>query len=603
MKKALWLFLCCWGIQAGFAQQYYRIELLKEGKSIMPSTPVDTADVTWSMRLRNKECMIPGTGANYFLWNSRTNLQLNIDLSDFAFLCSGYEVGDSIQIDFAVTNPLHELYDYAGSRIYVVDQKDRSVDYLGIYGIDLHLRPRITVEDREVCARNGEFVRAMVKNAPKDYVIDWVDGRLEPALGDSARIVGFPGDTTFHLYAVLRDVSGRSLDTGFYTLNLKPLPFVRIDTNYLVRSKGEAFRLTGSKGDNCNHSWSLRQDFSSRAFRPVETSDYMEDHDIEVVLTVTDLYSGCRNMDTAWVYRRPDVPLIDIDTNTMRTDIALKLTDTLKMDSIRVYSIAWDAYNLREEGYRERALLKSTGEMQSWVETDLKDTLRFYYAKAYRNIPGVGIIESASSDTVGYFRQVLLGTKLSSVGGGNNLISILFDMSRKGITTDRELCFKLLDFNHVEQNVAFWKWNMSTNSWMGDSYLSFFEDWVGEEHNLNLGESYLLFVDDITKMEFLTYGKLSPKVKYHFVTGPKGNDNIACLPLHHADIKTTDEIVDRLGHEVTVSYWDFPSQKFVSTFYNPGDPASGIAPSMMGSVPVYPGMPLMINVQQPLDWK
>lgn len=546
-------------------QQYYRIELLKEGQAILQTTPVSSSDVSWSMILKGKDCVVRDAFANFDLWNSRVNLQLHVDLADFSRFCGGYAAGDSVQVRVEVTNPAHVLYGYAGENTYSVLQKEYSEDFLGANGINLRPRAMIRIDDTTVCGRNGDVITAIVTHAPKGYFVDWVDSRLEPSGSDQARIIGFPGDTVLSLYAILRDRDGKGLDTAYYKLKLKPLPEVDVTPEYDIRSEGETYTLLGTFHEDLDYQWVYsRVPLSRSARKTVSFPEVMGKTDVRYELFVTDRITGCRNSDTAWVYLRPKAPVIDIDTNTTRNDIRI----SWNADTSYTYSlmgIKWDGYGILEDYHLRHTF---TGETDRFALSQKElDTLEFFYMTANRYIPALDrTISSASSDTVGYKVDDLHVQPSNSKKTSNNLISWVFNMEKKGIATSGDL------FDQIENNIsAVRRWRFETQDYAATAknpaygivpnvskYIQIFD--------LKAGDVYQLAVTKQTS--FLQYGKLPSKFSYDFLlnNGEKAYTFMAC-PLSMVGVTKRQDLGDLIPSIDEVSVWDFDQQSFNKAFW------------------------------------
>lgn len=248
-------------------------------------------------------------------------------------------------------------------------------------------------------------------------------------------------------------------------------------------------------------------------------NNVQKDDSIIVIVTNKELET-CMASDTMPVYLYPEAPKVDIDTNTCLTDIAIKW-ESLVADSVRVWGILEDAYDILGNGYEMLASVNMSD--KKWIEPNMNERLKFYYLQSVKSIQGRVFAAKVVSDTVGWLKQTIYGVNPNAgASSSNNLIAYPFDMSGKGIVTDRDLYHKLLDKRISYQAGKIGYWDFSSQTWTTDNYIAIGPTklWTGSPVNLATGNAYWLVVSNIVpNTELLLYGKLN-RFSYNFELNP-----------------------------------------------------------------------------------
>ncbi len=352
-------------------------------------------------------------------------------------------------------------------------------------------------------------------------------------------------------------------------MNVGTLPEVNIDSTDFVALKGQEFVLNAlDKKDNFTYSWSLNDATEEADNGGVRGR--MEDEDMVYRLIARDA-GGCVAEDTVTVYRVPDAPQVNI--TKADGDNKLKIHwehNGRKTNGFKLWHNEWDAYAI-ESAYTETGdSFAATATPEAILDITDQDTLEFFYVVAFREIDlkdgqGKRRFSSLPSDTVGYHQQFLI---YDDTIGGNNMVSYGFDMSEvmggnmasqfvAVVIGGGDRIFGCSDFIFQDQN---WFTCSSLDGWItGD-----------DDYEIQVGRSYMIEVD--STRSFLSYGKLPAKMSYIFRMGEKGSITSVCLPLHHCNLHSTGDVMRALGVEkVSINYWNFKKQNFMTTFWNGGD--------------------------------
>jgi len=410
------------------------------------------------------------------------------------------------------------------------------------------------------------------------------------------------------------------------TVKVGLLPEAELAENCLALHKDSTFNLNIANSGTFNYIWSASQSSDGVTWTAGGPGDgtttntiqgKMEDKDLQYIITATDPnVAKCKASDTAYIYRIPDAPVIDIDTNTTRFNIKVHWNDVVMAEEYELMYILWDGYATAGD-YQ----LKQTYPVGDtvWSRTTMTDTLEFFYVTSLRNVCGVEY-KSVPSDTVGYFRQWVKGFLESNpstvIPGGHlgriNYISYPFDMTTKGIVSAEDLMEKLIgNINGFEAKYnGFVGYNKITNplygvsgfaeTWAQHNYVyvegfPLFSGWDNSIPNFNLvsGQVYQVCVfDSIRITDILMYGKLPQKQKYDFryldnliVSTDKTTENYIVTPLefYRDFVGVANNVTGIIPNTATIlgdaispgivkklekiSVWSFEEQKMRSVDY------------------------------------
>lgn len=284
-------------------------------------------------------------------------------------------------------------------------------------------------------------------------------------------------------------------------------------------------------------------------------NNVQKDDSLIIVVSNKEL-ATCMASDTMPVYLYPEAPKVDIDTNTCLTDIAIKW-ESLVADSVRVWGILEDAYNLSGGGYKLLASQKMS--TLKWVEPNMNDRLKFYYLQSVRTIQGRVFAAKIVSDTVGWLKQTLYGVNIVA-GAAENIIAYPFDMTSKGIKTDRDLFLKLIDTKLTEGGGVTGEWDFKEQMWHNEVFMDFGSGVEGIETPFDLepGKQYNVVFDGaaINDGEVLMYGKLPSPYTHSFKFNTNGNPNetFVLYPLSLANRKSLQALGDALKCDFLGTY-------------------------------------------------
>lgn len=448
------------------------------------------------------------------------------------------------------------------------------------------------------------------------------------------------------------------------TVKVGNLPVVELTESCLALHKDTIFNLNLVNTGDYAYIWSVSESSDGAAWTTGGPGDgsttstingTMGDKDLQYIITASDRQiAACKASDTAHVYRIPDAPVIDIDTNTTRFNIKVHWNDVVKADGYDLMHILWDGYATAGNYQSKQTYMAGD---TSWAVTNMTDTLEFFYVVSVRDICGVDY-RSVSSDTVGYFRQWVKGFKASnpsSIAAGGylgriNYISYPFDMSAKGISAAEDILEKLLGNigGYEAKNNGFVGYNKSTNplygatglaeEWAQHSYVYVdgypaFSGWDPTVPNFNLiaGQVYQICVyDSIRVSDVLMYGKLPQRKVYDLryipnttVATDKTTENFIVTPLSfYADFiavsNNTAGVVPNtatvLGDAVSpglekklekISVWNFEEQAMRSVDYIqvPGMSSFNMWSPPMKSVNILMFSPVSIQMHEDLlNW-
>lgn len=290
--------------------------------------------------------------------------------------------------------------------------------------------------------------------------------------------------------------------------------------------------------------------------------------DDSVFLTIANKeVATCQSRDTMPVYLYPEAPTVDIDTNTCLTDILVHWENG-NGDSVRIMGIVEDAYNVLGKNYQILASVK-LGD-KKWVEPNMNDRLKFYYLQSVRKIEGRSFLSQITSDTVGWLKQTLYSVNNVS-GGIDNVIAYPFDMSSKGIHTNRDLFERLVPSSLNRGGGVIGYWDFTSQIWNNEDWMDMNGDgsWMiwswdpAPGFDLKVGSAYnLSFANaSVESANILMYGKLQ-RLVYDFKLNPAGGSETFILyPISMVNKKTRQY----LGGQIPTTYlgiFDFSYQVY-----------------------------------------
>lgn len=558
---------------SGYSQQNFIIEVHVDGNSIMPSDTIVKPDVEWSMKLLPGGEVINHSHA-YTLWNSRTAFLLIIDLSDFAT----YKVGDQVEISFAVTNPNHKYYDYAGQRTYSITQTTEPEAFYGGQGINLKRRPSIEVHDTTLCAAPGQEIPAIVRYAPEGYRVLWPDSLLTGLPGDKALVgTSFSADSVYDLSAILTDGNGLPLDTAFFKLSFDTLPEVNIIEDDFCLAKGDPLVVNGVIPANSEHQWvstENRQRSAMPGSVPTQYSTVMQDQNLKIVLAATSRTTGCRNSDSVYIYLRPDKPLISIDTNTTRHNLKISWIAGDTVSGYTLWSNKWDAYGI-QSSYSAKEVL-GQGVSSYVINTGDLDTLEFFYLTADQKNGGRRVCQTVS-DTVGYYK---LDIKMNTGKPSFQFMPVYFDFEKMGLKMASDF------FKFMKPKLSFvYQYSYTTQQWL-QSFLLPNGTPMG---NFEIKQGNVLELLPLAGVQFLQYGVIPARfnISLQNINMTKSNENHVFFLPQKANFKTS---ADALKDNTDVWYlyeWRFATQSWGVSFLLPNGTPTGsykIRPLMTSKV-------------------
>lgn len=272
----------------------------------------------------------------------------------------------------------------------------------------------------------------------------------------------------------------------------------------------------------------------------------------------------CQAQDTAWGYMIPKAAAVEIDKDENTGDLYLAWSEEELglADSVRIMNIKWDGYAV-ESSYAP--LTMAAGEAEKYIIDTSKDTLEFFYINASRYIPELGrSYYSMSSDTVGYMRQWLYGSPISSQ---KNFIGFPFDMIKQEVKTTGDI-IEYIGFNSMGKyaisTLAYW----NGSGWKAVSASS--ANKIGTTNNIDivLGSVYRVVLRSNEDVEFLLYGNLPQRFEYKLSAV---NQNFILTPLAMGHMTTRYEVGDLINGIKNVGSFIFSQQSWrVSTLSNAG---------------------------------
>lgn len=528
--------------------------------------------------------------------------------------------------DYSVQTTTQSQYDFA---VVMIDANgcqtaDTLKKHIEVGAADVKIE--IEADDVPVCAVSegvdGTATLSVIKTAgPDNVTYDWKPKGNTLTLKDADKanaIVNLSGvvagDYTFTV-KVMDANNNTNYAEKDVKLTVNKLPVFQIDEHCLALHKDSLFTLNVANTGDYSYLWRVSMyDKSQKQWGAPSKpegpdnreycGDKMSNQDKRYILKVEDNSTSlhCAAFDTAYVYRIPDAPLVEIDTNTSRLNIKLEWATVSGNDGYTVWSRKWDPYCMTSANggvYKAEGKQPVTG--NTWAEADM-DTLEFYYVTAGRNVCG-NTYHSLTSDTVGYkydYLQVNANTSKTSV----NIVSWLFDMSSVGVSKASDLLKKLKSNNNVirawdQQEQSWTLYQTTLNPLFG---MPGFEDEpeYPEDFTLKPGEVYQFDTPD-DKGAFLQYGKLHSRFLQKFTSSPKGTNTIGFLPFQYSNYVLGEDLMRVLKLNVpVVRKWVFNDQGWmIQITENPLFGVPGFEDEEEyneGKTILRPGMPLQFDI-------
>lgn len=455
--------------------------------------------------------------------------------------------------------------------------------------LDSIVKPALKLNPLQVVDSCGQV--KLFSDAGPDATYSWNLKNADLQLTDKKDTVYIKSKTAFTAASIPYDIAvsvspkgGGCQSKGEITGKIYFQPLVKLEAwtpagesiglPYMVTEKGSEPVVYVDKdkskytlGTNATENWSA----SAPTFVPgtgaARINNIQKDDTVRLVVANKEA-SKCISKDSMPIYLYPEAPKVDIDTNTCLTDIAIKWP-SLSADSVRVWGIVEDAYNVNGGGYKRLASVKTSA--LKWIEPNMNDRLKFYYLQSVKRIGGRSFVSKVASDTVGWLKQTVYGVNPSGITSSNNLIAYPFDMSAKGIRTNRDLYHKLLGKNAGYKEGFTGEWNFATQTWNLDQYVEFFGSmsWEGTEKNLKAGLAYWAGISPSTpSVDVLMYGKLL-RFTYDFeinTTPGMASTSYILYPLSMINNRTRQYLGDAIPSDA-LGHYDIRKQVYDNAYY------------------------------------
>lgn len=479
--------------------------------------------------------------------------------------------------DYEVQTTTQSQYDFA---VVMIDAngcqtRDTLKKHFEVGAADVKIE--IEAENVSVCAVpegvDGTATLVVVKTAgPDNVTYDWKPKGNTLTLKDADKanaIVNLSG-VVAGAYTFTVKVSDANDNTNYaekdVKLTVNKLPVFQIDEHCLALHKDSVFTLNVANTGDYSYLWQVSMyDKSQKQWgTPIQKGDnkycevQMSNQDMRYILKVEDNSTSlhCAAFDTAYVYRIPDAPLVEIDTNTSRLNIKLEWATVSGNDGYTVWSRKWDPYCMMSA---DGGVYKATATPHNILTEAATDTLKFYYVTADRNVCGKTYY-SLASDTVGYYLfDVRRNTgKMASI----NYYPVYFDMKGTGANG----AYRTKDMFALYGNAItlIKKWNFSTQLWEAAQKLP--NGVVANDFDIVVGT--LLQLDPKGQTSILQYGVLPNGLSALFArtnTGSKANISHSYMWTHRLDLIDTKDFLTEFTGVSLIKYWDFSSQLWVAS--------------------------------------
>ncbi|MDE5611871.1 MAG: hypothetical protein K2I90_07645, partial [Odoribacter sp.] len=285
----------------------------------------------------------------------------------------------------------------------------------------------------------------------------------------------------------------------------------------------------------------------------------MGDQDMRYILTVRDEESKCEASDTAMIYRIPDAPVVEIDTNTTHLDIKLAWGSGDSNDGYTIWSRKWDPYCLTSA---DGGVYKEAGNTLGfeWAVPQM-DTLEFFYVTADKNVCGQTYY-SVTSDTVGYYLFDIQKNTTESGKSSFNFMPIYFDFAEMGCPTTSEIGRRLRNTGVL---VTMYTWDYALQTTNQSTYMK----------SLDRANPAITITQDLGVLkittnsagQFLQYGKLpnaSFEIKRTNENGIANLNWIYALPQKIQQYELSELFKSDFAGVQILYRWDFESQSTLS---------------------------------------
>ncbi|MDE6452075.1 MAG: hypothetical protein K2L23_07300, partial [Odoribacter sp.] len=197
----------------------------------------------------------------------------------------------------------------------------------------------IKVEDVNACAvaagRTGTVTLSVIKTAgPEEVTYAWkANGNSLPLSDENTAnaTVNIAGAAA-GLYSFTITVADASDNTNkveeSVLLTIAEAPNISLAEHCVALHKDSIYVLTIANSDECDYLWQ-QSVYGTDWETPTDKGTgedcevTMEDQDMRYILIATNTESKCSTSDTAMIYRIPDAPKVEIDTNLTHLDIKL----------------------------------------------------------------------------------------------------------------------------------------------------------------------------------------------------------------------------------------------------------------------------------------
>lgn len=479
--------------------------------------------------------------------------------------------------DYSIATATASQYDFA---VVVSDKNgcqttDTLKAHLEIEGGSQQIE--IETEDVKVCAVpegvDGTVTLSVTQTGGPDEVdYAWVadGGALSVSDANTADatvdIAGAgPGTYTFTVTVTARNDAANTVSKKVY-LTVSALPEVQIDETCLARHKDSVFVLNVAKTGNYDYLWQeSKYDHVGKMWQTpsdkgtsTKYEGNMAGQDLSYILIATDKSElHCKAADTAFVYRIPDAPVIEIDTNRTRLEVKLSWSSSIGVnDGYTVWSRKWDPYCLTAA---DGGVYKEDGSTlgNTWAEPHM-DTLEFYYVTADRNVCHQNY-HSLSTDTVGYYLfdvQKDPGRTLN-----DNFMAVYFDFAAMGCPTSKEV-FERLNIHTGNTLMYYWDYDGQktySSTHVGASGMSM--------KAFAIKQGSVLQIRPSVAAKFLQYGKLPQTNEFELKNTNTAANWSWCfaLPTKEDKFEVSDLFKTDFKEIYFMNRWNFTTQKLVST--------------------------------------
>ena len=396
-------------------------------------------------------------------------------------------------------------------------------------------------------------------------------------------------------------------------MTIAEAPNVSLAEHCVALHKDSVFVLTIANSDECDYLWQ-QSVYGTDWETPTDKGTgqdcevTMGEQDMRYILIATNTESQCSTNDTAMIYRIPDAPKVEIDTNLTHLDIKLSWGNVTASDGYTVWSRKWDPYCLTTADGGAYTNRTSTTRFE-WA-VDNMDTLEFFYVTADKNVCGTTYY-SQTSDTVGYH---LMDVKLNTTGTSLEWYPLYFDMRDKGIVTSQDFLEKNLDVLSLLAN-----WEYEKQKWSAATI--YYDPKEDDPESTDPIEFYNVFdlpYESVIRVgiaengQLLQYGKLPKPIQFDLKGTATPSTRFSCsfIQPFRMDLKNSSEIISDLNMKIaTVVTWNFASQAFDAStiFYDPkeDDPESADPIEFYNVFPLKGLLPIRVGNETGADinWK